>query len=214
MVSNLIGIEIIDQNPTYCRISQTAQPTKEEFKTILRRIFNIIKYTNQVIIEDLTKSDFKNLDLIEKQTKDVRRFALFCTRTLHKIFLVERKEESFLHLLLERLILIQHNQLYLYQKIIDQLKNKKSNINLKTIKYLEEAFEMFDIFTEMFYKKDFSKFKIINKFWKEIYFNKTQELFKEKTIEEKIIIYHLMYLSKQIFLIAQPGEVLVSLPKD
>lgn len=211
VVSNLIGVEIVEQSKNYCKISQTARPTKDEFKTILRRVFNIIKYTNNLIVDDLDYGIFNNFSKIDKQTKDVRRFLLFCTRTLHKLNLTSRKDESFYHLLLERLILIQHNQYYLYFKIHTKIGSKRLNINQKVIINLKLSFEMFDIFKDMFFKKDFSNFKKINIYWNELYFNKTQELFLNCNFEESVIIYHTMYLSKLIFLISQPSEVLVKL---
>jgi len=211
VVSNLIGVEIVEQRKDHCKIAQTAIPTKDEFETILRRVFNIIKYTNNLIIEDIENGVLNNLSKVDKQTKDVRRFLLFCTRTLHKLNLTLRKDESFYHLLLERLILIQHNQYYLYSKIYDKIGSKRLNISEKVITNLKLSFEMFDIFTDMFYKKDFTNFKKINKYWNDLYFNKTQELFINCNFEESVIIYHTMYLSKLIFLISQPGEVLVKL---
>jgi len=211
VVSNLIGVEIVEQRKDHCKIAQTASPTKDEFETILRRVFNIIKYTNNLIIDDIENGVLNNLNKVDKQTNDVRRFLLFCTRTLHKLNLTSRKNESFYHLLLERLILIQHNQYYLYSKIYDKIGSKRLNISEKVIPNLKLSFEMFDIFTDMFYKKDFANFKKINKYWNKLYFNKTQELFINCNFEESVIIYHTMYLSKLIFLISQPGEVLVKL---
>ncbi len=211
IVSNLIGVEIVDQYKTYCKIAQTAAPTKDEFETILRRVFNIIKYTNNLILDDFNSGILNNLDKIDKQTKDVRRFLLFCKRTLHKISLVSRKEESFCHLLLERLILIQHNQNYLYSKICNELGSKKINVRKSILNNLEDTFDIFDVFIEMFYKKDLSNFKLINSHWNNIYFKKSQNLFINCNYEESVIIYHTMHLSKLIFLISQPAEVLVKI---
>ena len=202
IVSNLIGFEIIEQKENTCRIAITAQSSPEQFKTLLDRSFNIITYTQTKIVEDIEKNSFNNYPEIEKLSKDVRRFMLFCTRTLHKSSIVERREESFLHLLLERLILIEHDNYYLYQKIININKHK---IRSDVKKIYTKSSHMFNLFREMFYKKNLKNFAKINMIWEEIYFNEGHKLFANCSEAESIIIYHSMHMAKLIFLIAQPN---------
>ncbi len=201
-VANLIGFEIIEQKENSCKIAATAQSSPEQFKTLLSRIFNIIAYTQSKIIEDMEKNSFTNLSEIEKQSKDARRFLLFCTRTIHKSSIVPRREESFLHLLLERLILIEHDHYYLYKKMT-KMGKQKIRPSVKSI--YAKATQMFILFREMFFNKELKNFAKINDLWEEIYFKEGQKLFDKCTEAESIIIYHSMHLSKLIFLIAQPN---------
>jgi len=202
IVANLVGFEVIEQRENWCKIAATAQSSPEQFKTLLNRCFNIITYTQNKIIEDLEKNSFNNYAEIEKQSKDARRFLLFCTRTIHKSSIVPRREESFLHLLLERLILIEHDHYYLYKKII---KVSKQKIRAEVKSIYNKAAQMFTLFREMFFTKDLKNFAKINDWWEEIYFKEGQKLFEKCTEAESIVIYHSMHLSKLIFLIAQPN---------
>lgn len=204
-VSNLISFEIIDQKEGSCIVAATTPATAEQFKTLFNRCFNIISYTAQQVTEDIKKGEFSRFEEIEAQTNDARRFLLYCTRALHKTSIVPREEESFLHLLLERLILIQHNHFYLYKKICT---TKKQSIRKDVIKLYEESCKMFSQFREMFNSKKLIKFAAINKKWEQTYFKDGHALLKGCTKEESIIIYHAMHQSKLVFLIAQPNLIL------
>lgn len=95
IVSNLIGFEILEQKENSCKIAATSPPSAEQFKTLLNRCFNIITYTQNTVKKDISKGSFLNLTEIEGQSNDARRFLLFCTRALHKISIISRREESF-----------------------------------------------------------------------------------------------------------------------
>ena len=204
VVSNLIGFEIVEQRNGFCRVATTTQPSSEQFGTLLNRCFNIISYSQNIVKQDIDKLSFSNLSEIEGQANDSRRFLLFCTRALHKTTITNRREESFMHLLLERLILIEHDHYYLYKKIY---KSKNPKIRKEVKQFYSKVCEMFDLFKKMFYKKDLQNFAKINRYWDEMYFHEGPKLLEKCTKEESSIIYHSMHLSKLVFLIAQPNIV-------
>jgi phosphate uptake regulator len=204
VVSNLIGYEVIEQEENHCRISATATPTKQEFKRLLKRVLNIITYTQDTLNKDIAARKFQHKDEIEQLTRDARRFLLFCTRVLHKESITSRRDESFLHLLLERLILIQHNHNYLYRKLCTQ---NSYEIRKQVAQQYKDATEMYKVFRESLTKKDMKSFAKINQEWKRIYFE-GHDLFQNCTKEESMITYHAMHLSKLVFLISQPNIVL------
>jgi len=208
VTSNLIGFEILEQKESSCKIGSTAPPSAEQFKTLLKRCFNILTYTQQKVKEDISNESFPNLKEIETQSDDARRFLLFCTRALHKVAITSRRQETFVHLLLERLILIEHNHYYLYKKI-SQLKKFKIRKEVKEI--YNKAMDMFNIFKEMFHKNDLKNFAKINKYWDDIYFKEGHKLLNKCSEEESIIIYHAMHLSKLLFLISQPNVIMLKL---
>lgn len=198
IISNLIGLEITNHEKNKITMESTSEPTEEQFNKMLNRIFNIISYTQEKIEENFKNNLFKKNEEIQSQSDDTRRLLLFCMRTLHKKRITSREEESFMHLLLERLILIEHNYNYMYQKL-NKIKNPK--ITEQSKKLLETTTEMFNLFRKIFFKKQSKNFAKINKLWKEIYFSERLS----KTKEEQIIDYHLRHLSKLIFLISQPN---------
>lgn len=203
IVANLVGFEIIEQKKNSCVISATANPDRSEFKTLLQRMINIISYTQQLIKEDIEKGILENESVIASQTKDVRRFMLFCTRLLHKESIVPREEESFVHLLLERLILLQNNFYYLYKK----LPSGKISFKKEVQDVFFEVCSMYDLFKKMFLKKDLSFIATIHEQWEELYFSKGPKLMANKSKEESILLYHSLHIAKLLFLLAQPSLV-------
>jgi len=201
VISNLIGLEIVEQKQNKIIAETTSEPTEEQFQRMLGRVFNIIEYTQDMIKEDFEKSAFRNKKEIKSQSDDTRRLLLFCIRTLHKRRITSREEESFMHLLLERLILIEHNYNYMYQKLS---KIKSVNITANCKKQFQRTLEMFSLFKKMFFRKEIGNFSEITKAWEEIYFADSPS----KNTEDSIIDYHLKYLSKLIFLISQPNLTL------
>lgn len=200
IVSNLTGIEVVKQNKNSCVISQTAMPTTDEFKSLFNRCISILSYTLQIVEESITANTYDRIDEINQLTKDARRFLLFLTRTIHKHAIIEKNDESFMHLLLERFILIQHNQMYMYQK----LSNLRTRfVNKKIEKTFLKAKNSFLTFIKQLHTQDISYFGSISKDWTDIYFN--HKLFIGCSEEESIILYHSMYLSKLVFLISQPS---------
>lgn len=200
VVSNLIGIEIVKQSKNSCMISQTAMPTTEEFKSLFNRCTSILTYTLQIVEESIKNNIYDRLEEISQLTKDARRFLLFLTRTIHKHSIIAREDESFMHLLLERFILIQHNQLYMYQKLAALCTRF---VDKKIEKVFLKAQESFLTFIKQLHKQDISNFSKISKDWTDTYFN--HKLFVGCSEEESVILYHSMYLAKQVFLISQPN---------
>jgi phosphate uptake regulator len=198
IVSNLIGYEITNQANNFIEITQTAEPTEEQFKKLLERSINIIANTQEILKESFEKNSFKEKEEIKSQKDDARRFLLFCTRTLHKKRITNREDETFMHLFLERLILIEHNYSYLYERLSNI---PKTAISKQSKEDLELTTEMFNLFRKIFFKKQASNFAKINELWKDIYFSDP----KLKSKEDQIVDYHLRYLSKLIFLISQPN---------
>lgn len=200
VVSNLNGFEITTQKNNKYTISQTSKPTGDEVSTLLSRTINIIKYTLEIIQESIGENVYDRKDEVEQLTKDVRRFMLFCTRALHKLGIINREEESFAHLFLERLILIQHNQNYMYQKLS---KIKTKNVRKEVIKLFKKAKKQFELFVKQCNSQDIKELAKITSLWEEIY--NDNKIYTKNSTEESIIIFHSKVLSKLIFLISQPS---------
>jgi len=207
VVSNLIGFEIVEQDKNHCRVSETAMPTTQEFSRILNRLFNVIKYAQELMLEELDKNSFNNMQIFDKLISDTRRFSLFCRRTVHKQNIVSRVDEVFLDLLLERLVIIAYETYFLYQRL-HSLDNKKEKINSQVINFYKETCDFFQLFSEMYFRKKTSSFAKINDVWEELYFKKGPVLFKGANDKEAMIVYHAMTLAKLVFLVAQPNTVL------
>ena len=200
VVSNLNGMEITTQKNNKYTISQTSKPTGDEVSTLLSRTINIIKYTLEILNENIQGNVYDREEEVEQLTKDVRRFMLFCTRALHKLGIVSREEESFAHLFLERLILIQHNQNYMYKNLS---KVQTKFVRKEVIELFKKAKKQFELFVKQCNSQNIKEFAKITRIWEEIY--KEHKIHTKNSIEESIITFHTMVLSKLLFLISQPS---------
>ena len=206
IISNLIGFEIIEQKNFSCNISETAMPTTNEFEAIIQRLIYLIEYLSKETLESIKTDSFDNLNKFEKIISDVRRFSLFCRRTIHKQKIVSRTNEVFLDLLLERLVITAYHHYFIYEKLSNLNENKKSKIRKEVIEHYTKSFSLYEKFKKMFFKNDTKEFFEINKLWNELYIdNQTNKLFKNCTEKESIILFHSMNHAFEVFLIAQPN---------
>jgi hypothetical protein len=206
VVRNLIGFEIVEQGTTSCRISQTAMPTSREVSTLQRRFFNIMRYGQGLLMEALEKDVFDHWQTFETFIADCRRYSLFCRRAMHKMNLASRTDEVFLDLLLERLIIAAYHCYYIYAKIAKQ--QPKGKLRKEVVDLFKRAMGVFDIFSEMYAKKDMSRFAAINDLWEQIYFKEGHKLLANCNEKESIVLFHSMSYTYVLFLVAQPNTVL------
>ncbi|NQZ84088.1 MAG: hypothetical protein HRU03_00045 [Nanoarchaeales archaeon] len=211
IVSNLIGFEIIEQKENYCELLQTAMPTEDEFSRILNRLVNIVKYLGDFVHKKIKENDFEDMFEIKKIISDIRRFSLFCRRTIHKKNIVTRTEQVFLDLLLERLVITSYHHYFMYEKINQNIGN--DTISKKVIDFYLESFETYNLFLKMFFKQDSSSFDLINQMWEKIYFKTGPELLLNVNKKESIIIFHSMNYAYETFLMAQPNTTQINIPK-
>jgi len=211
-VSNLIGFEILDEGKGTCRVGQTAMPTPQEFRSILRRLLNVIDYARELILRDLRAQQFSNLGEITRLEDDTRRYSLFCRRVLHSQSVVSRTDESLWDLLLERLVITAYEHYFMYEKLSRE--TDRSRISEVVIKFYERASSMFVLFEKMFTIKDTSEFHKINDIWEEVYFRGGHSLSVRCNKKESIVVFHSISLVKMTWLICQPNTVLLKYPED
>ncbi|MEK6959794.1 MAG: hypothetical protein AABX47_01355 [Nanoarchaeota archaeon] len=210
-VSNLIGFEILDEGKGTCRVGQTAMPTPQEFRAILRRLLNVIDYARDLILRDLRAQQFSNLSEITRLEDDTRRYSLFCRRVLHSQSVVSRTDESLWDLLLERLVITAYDHYFMYEKLSRE--TDRSRISDRVIRFYERASSMFVLFEKMFTIKDTSGFHKINDIWEEAYFRSGHSLSVRCNKKESIVVFHSISLAKMTWLISQPNTVLLKYPE-
>ena len=209
-VSNLIGFEVLEIGQNTCRVGQTAMPTPQEFTSILNRLFNVLRYCQESVYNDIQANDYSHTKEVEKFESDTRRYSLFCRRTLHSQNIVSRTDEFLWDLLLERLVITGYEHFFMYQKLA-ALKDK-TKVRPEVIRLYKKASSMFLLFSEMFFKKRVDDFTTINELWQEIFFKEGHNILA-KNKKESIILFHAINLSKMIWLISQPNMIMIEMPK-
>lgn len=170
----LLGFEVTERNPTECKIENISEPTEEKYETLLRRIFLIIKETQDIIIRDFKNNSIKNIDEIEEFRKQQDKFILFCRRIITK----ERYEIDPVidWELLTFLMHIEHAYYYLYKFAAENKVEKDSNIT----EMLDNLKDYFNLFYSGYFKKDLSYIHKINSLKNKYQYGKCFELIKGK----------------------------------
>lgn len=151
----LLGFELTEQEQNSCTIENISEPTEEKFEALLRRIFLIIKETQNMIIKDYEDNELIHLAEMEEQNHQLDKYVLFCRRIVIK----EKYETNPVTMweLLTFLTHIQHAHYYLY-KYASESKKPDKNI----IKPLNSLKAYFDLYYDAYFKKDISYIHRIN----------------------------------------------------
>lgn len=160
----LLGFEVTEFSEEACVVDGVSEPTEQKYDMLLRRIFLLIKQTQQLVHSDIKTGAYENESEIDEFVTQQEKYILFCRRILNKE--LYEKNPVLEWELLTFLLHIEHAYKYAY------IQAKKRNIKNSTAieKILGELELMFLKYYEAFYKKDESIFHEITK-KKEEYFS-------------------------------------------
>ncbi len=145
----LLGFEVTERDRKQCIISNISEPTEEKYEVMLRRVFLIIKETQDVVLGDFSRGKFGSKQEIETMRKQQDKFVLFCRRILMR----EKAQKSMLEWeLLTFLMHIHHAYYYLYMYAYQN----KVRENPKITELLKSLEDYFQLFYDAYYKKDIS----------------------------------------------------------
>jgi len=191
----LLGFEITSANDKEIIIENISEPNEQKYEVILRKIFFIIKETQEVMKESFLSSKFrvKEMNALKDQND---RFILFCKRLIEK---GSFEGSSFIEWeLLTFLMHIQHSYYYLFTYFSKNKLSKKEEIESLLV-HLEEYF---DLFRDAYYNKDISSVNKINNLKKEYQFGSVLKLIENSEGKDAVVFSYI----KDIFRIIQIGS--------
>jgi len=142
----LLGFEVTEKNDEYVKIENISEPTEQKYDILIRRIFLIIKETQQ-------QTNFKEIDELRN---NIDKYILFCRRLLTK-----EKYERNIALEWEMLTFLMHFQ-HGYYYLHKYAKENKVKFNKDINDLLKELEKYFDHYYNAYFKKDI---KHIHKLW-------------------------------------------------
>lgn len=83
-VNDLIGFEIVETGHNYIKIKSISKHLDEEFGTILRRTFFILKQMMDILQEGFTKKDKKIIEGIRPLELTINKYTLFLKRIINR----------------------------------------------------------------------------------------------------------------------------------
>ncbi len=163
-----IGFEVVYQGKSRLQVKKISSIDKEEFDTLLRRIFLLINQMADQSIEAGGKQDIAWLKTIAFMDKDINKYADFCRRILNKYGYTKFRVSPPLYYIVEQLEKVGDS----YHDICDYMIKNKTTLGKETIEMHKEVNNFFKDFYELFYKFDLQKladfgrkrYESINKF--------------------------------------------------
>ena len=193
----LLGFEITERNKKQCVISNLSEPTEEKYEVLLRRVFLIIKETQDVILRDFNKGKFESKQEIETMRKQQDKFVLFCRRILMR----EKAEKSILDWeLLTFLMHIHHAYYYLYEYSYQNKVGKNS----KFIVLLKNLENYFQLLYDAYYKKDSSYIHKLNRQKKEYQYGACYKYLEQAKGKDAPVFAHIREIFRLVQISSSP----------
>lgn len=191
----LLGFEITERDKTHCKIASVSEPSEQNYDTLLRRIFLIIKETQNIILADFQSNKFAGVHEIEELKKQQDKYILFCRRILVR--------EKYSHPTLEWELLtflmhIEHAYYYMYKYAIDN----KVKISSRVLELLTALNDYFQLYYDAFYKKDIKYIHEINRKKKTFQFGRCFQYLSQTKGKESVLLCFI----REIFRLIQVGS--------
>jgi phosphate uptake regulator len=188
--NSLLGFELTEKDSKKCVVENISEPLEQKYEIILKKIFLIIKETQEITSNDFEKEKF-NLNEIEETKNQQDRFILFCRRLLIK----QPSDSALLEWeLLTFLMHIQHTYYYLYKYVSEN----KIKIDKEMIRLLNQLKEYFSLFENSYYNKNISTIHKINNLKKDYHFGKCIELIEKSKAKEAVVYSYIRELFRLI----------------
>lgn len=186
----LLGFELTEKTSAKCVIENISEPLEQKYDIMLKKVFLIIKETQDIILNDFEKEKF-NINEIEETRNQQDKFILFCRRLLTK----QNPENIFLEWeLLTFLMHIQHAYFYLYKYASEnKIKTDKEITNL-----LKELKSYFSLFEDAYYNKNIKSIHRINNLKKQYQFGSCLKLIEKSKGKETVIYSYIRELFRLI----------------
>jgi len=194
----LLGFEMTEQSSNKCTIENISEPSEEKFDALLRRIFLIIKETQNIIIKDFSENKFPNLKEIQYQNQQLDKYVLFCRRIVVK----DKYEKNPLIMweLLTFLMHIQHAHYYLYKYAAENKIKPDKNI----IKILSGLKEYFELYYDAYFKKDMIYVHELNNLKKKYQFGECIKYLESSSGKNTVIYSYIREIFRMIQIGASP----------
>jgi phosphate uptake regulator len=187
----LLGLEVVRQTETSCTIKNVAEALEEEFETILRRTFLVVKGMADDSIEAIKEKDYQRLKNIGDLEKMVHKYALFCMRMINKYGYKNEKEAHFVFYIS-----------YILEQIADHIEDvcihvaeKKEKVDPKIFAFFKDIVKLIDQYYQVFYKREWHKVLETDAFRKKLQ-QKTKSLLESK--KNVFLLHHMIFILEKV----------------
>ncbi|MBD3259246.1 hypothetical protein GF371_01285 [Candidatus Woesearchaeota archaeon] len=148
---SLLGFEIVNQSRTSCTIKCIGGPLEDEFDSILRRIFLMLKSMSNDGLDAIRQKEFGQLTSITSGEQINNRLTTICRRIINKKGYT--KHSTYLYCLVNELEKIADE----YRDMFKHIAEKKIVLSSDTVKQISAMNKLFSDLYELFYKYEKNK---------------------------------------------------------
>ena len=190
----MLGFEIVKSFKNEAVMENISEPHHQKFETIMSKIFDNIKETFEIIVDEAKNNKFANFQEIESIKNQQDRFILFCRRIIsrQKIESAETNWE-----LLTFLTHIQHSIYYLYE----YLNKNKIKISKETKEKLNQLNDYFNLYYKAYSEKNLQYINTINNQKNKYQFGECLKLIEKSKGKETVVASYI----REIFRLIQIG---------
>jgi len=184
--------EIVKQTKDNCVISSITEGTDEEFDSLLRRTFLLLKVMGEDLKIAIEKKDYESIEYIKNLEKTNNKLTHFLRRSVAKRGYKNPDKSVFVYTIIEQLETVADEFRDLCNFLIDK-RNRDMIITNDTFELLDLLNGSLNIFTKIFY--DFSETEAV-KFYqlKKELVTKGLDLFQVKSTKEIVVIHYIIHL--------------------
>jgi phosphate uptake regulator len=193
ILERFVGLEIVEQGPTYMKIKEMGELTPKIFDNAFRRVFFLISQMIEATHSTIHNDDPQYMSRVHQLDISVDKFQDYCIRILNKSLLAHQKTK------------VHFASLYALEQIGDEFKNIASLIlyDLKTIrlKHLNESIDIVRKQWDAYHKCHFAFSPELVKQISELDFRiflETPHICKQLNEQEKEVFHHIRMVTKGI----------------
>ena|SRR3989344_5290577 len=153
IANRLIGYEIVQQQENYCVIKDISEISINEFDTVLRRIFLLMKDMSKDMVEGAKKLDLVMLETIEEKHDSITKFISYCLRLLNKFGFPDTKKTCIYYHIIANL-----------DKVVDVFKYGARDMIALKLRLSKDSKEIMDsllqailLYSDLFFKFETAK---------------------------------------------------------
>ncbi|PIN79354.1 hypothetical protein COV16_04690 [Candidatus Woesearchaeota archaeon CG10_big_fil_rev_8_21_14_0_10_34_8] len=195
-IKDLMGFEITEQNESSTTIKMLMKVDDQEFGTVLKKLFQITLVMGDKLNSALEQKNFNMLPEIKNDEKENNRYCDLCIRILYKNK-YSYPDNGFAYFALIREL----EQVGDFYKYLTEVYTESTNLSLTGL--YKEVHDYFRLYYELYY--NCSKEKAEEFFEKKkALLQKCQNLTKESTKEDLLVVSYLTSLTNAIFNLKGP----------
>lgn len=191
--TKLIGFEIIKREGNKCVIENITEPSKEQFETILKKIFLNIDELFLITKERLNIEKQEIQEDYHEIEERIMKYDNFCRRIILKERIITSTPELFWSFL--SLVMYANRELYHLNNII----KKKIQPSKELIEIFNGAYKIFKLVERVYFKKEIEKLEEVHKIEKELIYKKVYKFLETEKGEENKIVYHLSVCIRELY---------------